>query len=100
LSWGRKKRLLNVGPADLEAFLRSGLGSLAEFLKLPMEVRAELIVQNGALEDARARRLAIYVAGACSGAHLEVAGQADSEAPEEAGNLATLNAALGGGLGG
>jgi hypothetical protein len=87
---------LDIGPADLEAFVRSGMGSLAEFLTLPVEIRAEILHQREIAEDARDRKLALYVAGACNGAHEAVAGDSFPEATEEASNLGALNAALGG----
>lgn len=87
---------IDLGPADFEAFSRSGMGSLTEFLKLPEAVRAEIIAANERVEDERLRVLALYVAGALSGAAGDLASTVDSGASEEAGNVAALNRALGG----
>ena len=91
------ERDIDIGHGDLEAFCRSGMGSLEEFLTMPESLRAAVIVANEAVVEERACRLALFIAGAMSGAHDEIAARIDPGAPEEAANLQALNNALAGG---
>jgi hypothetical protein len=85
---------VDITEADLVLFVRSGMSSLSEFLTISEEMRATIISAREDLEDEKAARFALYVAGALNGAHDEVAARADPGSAEEAWGLGALNKAL------